>query len=78
MKYVMSLFCLNLYIFVDVCRTYRQRNNTLGVCNTRHNVRQRKRGEKYVHHQPHYWSDRFNSFMEKHDERNMKKDSSHT
>ena len=37
-----------------------------------------KRGEKYVHHQPHYWSDRFNSFMEKHDETNVKKDSSHT
>ena len=37
----------------------------------------KKKGEKYVRHQPHYRSDRYNSFMEKLDERNVKKDSSH-
>ena len=37
-----------------------------------------KRGEKYVCHQPYHRSDRFNSFMGKHDERNVKKDSSYT
>ena len=36
-----------------------------------------KRGDIYIRHQPHYRSDRFNSFIEKLDERSDNKPSSH-